>query len=197
LVGLEKLIMQVLHRVGPQSWLVWAERQMDLIPPISLWAGWALVMVAPFFLLLLTLQQRSSRRLLVLKTGSGRSLKIREGAVNRYVHDRLVRQPFIKSVRVRSCARGGALAVRARIWIASEERLDNLEEKVRTQIVEDCLRGFGVEQVREPDLQFESVKDAATGRERFLRRVRSRAESDSSAQQGPRESDDVGGRLGG
>ncbi|HUT25707.1 MAG TPA: hypothetical protein VM492_15310 [Sumerlaeia bacterium] len=188
LVGLEKLIMQVLHRVGPHSWLTWAENQLDLIPPISLWAGWALVMVVPFFLLVLTLQQRSSRKLLVLKTGSGHSLRIREGAVNRYVRDRLVKQPFIKAVRVRSRARGGALAVSARIWIALEERLDNLQEKVRTQIVEDCLRGFGVEQVHDPDLQFESVKDAPTGRERPARHAPSRSESDSSSRPGSRQS---------
>lgn len=136
----------------------WMDRQMDSVPWYSWIAWWTLLMVIP--LALLVLRMRAASRLLVLRTDSTQPLKIRQEAVNRYIHDRLLALPFVRRARVASHARGGGLALRVRVWVASRKPLSNLQETVLHRITEDARRGFGISKIHTPDVHFESVQTA-------------------------------------
>lgn len=129
---------------------------------VSAW-GWTLLLVLlPILALLLYLQRLCTSNMLVLKTDSGQPLKIRETAVNRYLHDRLLAMPYIKSARVRSTAKGGSLALKIRVWITSQQALNNIQELILGKVMEDARKGFGISRILPPDLQFEAVQ--ANGR---------------------------------
>lgn len=130
---------------------------------ISAW-GWTLLLVLlPILALLLYLQRLCTSNMLILKTDSGQPLKIRETAVNRYLHDRLLAMPYIKSARVHSSAKSGSLALKIRVWITSQRPLNNIQELILSKITEDARKGFGISRILPPDLQFEAVQ--ANGRD--------------------------------
>ena len=109
LLGLAHLVKQLVFRIGPAPWRQSLIEWMEAVPPISIAALWSLGIAVPVFLVIL-----SWRKFLILKTEAGHPLKIRESAVSRYLHDRLIRRPFVKAVRVSACVKRGGLAITAR-----------------------------------------------------------------------------------
>ena len=151
-------LANVIYEFASKSWHDWINKQLELFPDKAITAWWLLLMVIPLCIFFLWIDRLFHSSLLMLKTDSGQPLKIRESAVSRYIHDRLLTLPFIRKAQVRAVARGGALVLKVRVWVACRKPLDNIQDQVLNHLTENARQGFGVSKILPPELYFESVQ---------------------------------------
>ena len=128
------------------------------LPWISVCALWALLVFLPVAVFALWVENLFSRKLLVLMSEGGHPLKIREAAINQYLHDDVMALPFVRQARVTSRAVSGALALQARVWVISAGPLDGLQSRMLSRITSAAQTGLGISRVADIDLRFEAVR---------------------------------------
>ena len=131
---------------------------IHLLPWVSASAAWALAMFLPVATFALWVERLFSRNLLVLMSEGGHPLKIREVAINQYIHDDIMALPFVRHARVASRAVSGALALKVRVWVISAGPLDGLQNRMLDRITSAARLGLGISRVADIDLRFESVR---------------------------------------
>ena len=89
----------------------------NALPWVSASAAWVLAMFLPVAVFALWVERLFSKKLLVLMSEGGHPLKIREVAINQYIHDDVMALPFVRQARVASRAVSGALALKVRVWV--------------------------------------------------------------------------------
>lgn len=162
-------LVQTLRWAGRPALREWIEAHVALVAPAEgyrdswflidpMHGWWYLLMVLPLCILALWIRDLFANRVLSLATEAGHPLKIRESAVNRYLHDCLSALPFIRGARIGSRSVGGTLVTRVRVWVAATDKLDNLQEVILRQVAEDARRGLGLTKVQEPEVLVESVR---------------------------------------
>lgn len=160
LVGGVKLARILLQRFGPESWRLWLETQFQAVPPISVYAGWALLFLLPLFLFLFTLQRwRAGRRkVLSLKTEGEQPIKILDQAVNRYVQDDLLLLPYLRKARVASSVSNGELSITAYVQLLIDGDMEDVEPRLRQRIGDNLRKGLGITHLKKVDVIIESVQ---------------------------------------
>jgi len=131
---------------------------IHLLPWVSAAAAWALAMFLPVAAFALWVERLFSKKLLVLMSEGGHPLKIREVAINQYIHDDVMALPFVRQARVASRAVSGALALKVRVWVVSAGPLDGLQNRMLDRITSAARVGLGISRVADIDLRFESVR---------------------------------------
>ncbi|MBN1867826.1 hypothetical protein JW916_11085 [Candidatus Sumerlaeota bacterium] len=149
------------QRVKYRAWQTWFESKADFLPPWTFTAFWIALAVIVVLMAILSIRKSLSGNLLVLKTNSGFPLKIREGAISRFVHDRLESLPFIRNSRISARSAGGALEVQGRVWVSCCEKIDDLHNQVCQRIVDDTKRALGITKVMTPKIVFEDMEASA------------------------------------
>jgi hypothetical protein len=161
-IGAVQFVRFVLERFWNASQAqMYVEAKLTIFnSPITIGAWWFLVAILPLSLWAMHLWNlfTGSSRVLSLKSTSGNPLKIKEAAINRFIHDDLLLLPFVKNVRIDSRAPSGAVAIDACVWITSAGPLDNLQIQLLDRIREALQTGLGISQVSGIDLKFESVQ---------------------------------------
>jgi hypothetical protein len=157
-IGAVQTVRWILLKYGFTLWSDRLEYQITLCPDSTVRAWWLLLLVLPPCVLILWLSQFYGGKILRLKTEAGHPLRIRQKAVNRYIHDCLISLPCVNDVRVQTRSSGGTLAVDLQVWVAATDKLDNLQEQILKQVVRDVKTGFGATKVLEPVVLVESVK---------------------------------------
>ncbi len=128
------------------------------LAPQNVWVVWVVAMFAPMALLCLTIKNALHKDILVLDTESGPALKIHQSAVASFLHDRLMQLPFIRHAKIEARSNHGTLNLRVRIGVRTTDQLDNLQGQVLKKILDDVRQSFGVSDVAEPDIQFDSLR---------------------------------------
>ena len=130
----------------------------NALPWVSASAAWVLAMFLPVAVFALWVERLFSKKLLVLMSEGGHPLKIREVAINQYIHDDVMALPFVRQARVASRAVSGALALKVRVWVISAGPLDGLQNRMLDRITSAARVGLGISQVADIDLRFEAVR---------------------------------------
>lgn len=158
LFALAQLLRDVLPRMGAAEIALQYERFFSYFPPFHDWRWWALCALIGSVWFLRGTRRKKRDRMLELKTDTNQPLKIREAAINQYVHDDLNRLPFVKTAEVQAKAVSGTLVIQARIWITSTDPLENVQKTVLARVYEACEGGLGITRIGDVDLYFESVR---------------------------------------
>jgi len=157
LIGGGELAHRLILLHAPVSWVRSCSPYFEFFAVKSVWTG-ALLAFLPLSILLLWLLDLRPRNLLVLTSEAGQALKIREEAINQYIHDDLMALPFVRHARIASRAVSGALAVKMRVWVVSAGPLDGLQNRILDRITSAARVGLGISQVADIDLRFEAVR---------------------------------------
>jgi hypothetical protein len=168
------------HLCGRIDWY------LDLLPWISVCAAWALVMFLPLAVFFLWVESLSSKNLLVLTSEGGHPLKIRERAINQYIHDDIMTLPFVRSAQIVSRAASGALVLKVRVWVTSVGPLDGLQQRMLDRLNGAACKGLGISRVADIDLRFEAVR--MTRAEAKKRAAEGKREAGPDLLPGPNES---------
>jgi len=157
-IGAVQTARWILLKYGSEIWVSRLENQIIFWPDLSVRAWWLLLLVLPPCVLILWLSQFHGGKILRIKTEAGHPLKIRQKAVNRYIHDCLIALPCVNDVRVQARTSGGSVATDLQVWVVATDKVDNLQELILKQVVQDLKTGFGATKVLEPDVLVEAVK---------------------------------------